>query len=206
MASARKCALKKAWRERFVRVSLGRKYVSPAKKTYTGWRGLLVEAQPDSAAALLINRGARNTVVAEAVCATAGGFVEFWGGAGDLRAGSVETMRETTKGWYERRLAHAAKEGNASKFSRKVPCRPFGDMLRRAGFSQALSASPHTSLSLSLAFSCVSRARASLSGAPTPPATSLQPRSLSLSLKMQRNFYKQALQAGGLCLGRCGGR
>ena len=206
MASARKCALKKAWRERFVRVSLGRKYVSPAKKTYTGWRGLLVEAQPDSAAALLINRGARNTVVAEAVCATAGGFVEFWGGAGDLRAGSVETMRETTKGWYERRLAHAAKEGNASKFSRKVPCRPFGDMLRRAGFSQALSASPHTSLSLSLSAVCLERAPVSRALQHHPQPVYNHALSLSLSLKMQRNFYKQALQAGGLCLGRCGGR
>ena len=88
-----------------------------------GWTGLLVEGQPASARKLRENRGRRNAVVEEAACAEAG-VVEFLG-AGNRLTGGVSAYLRKPKEKF-------AKEGGV--WYHHVPCRPFGAMLRGAGF------------------------------------------------------------------------
>ena len=88
-----------------------------------GWRGLLIEGQPASAAKLAENRGRRNVVLAEAVCREAG-TAEFLGAGYRLKGGLADHLRATRE--------QVAKAGG--KWRNWVPCRPFGAMLRAAGF------------------------------------------------------------------------
>lgn len=89
-----------------------------------GWRGLLIEGQPASAERLRRTRGEGNRVVAEAVCRKAG-TAEFLGAGYRLRGGLPEYM-ETSRSDLAR---------GGGKWRNDVPCRPFGAMLRDAGYS-----------------------------------------------------------------------
>ncbi|KAH8061129.1 hypothetical protein JL722_4428 [Aureococcus anophagefferens] len=75
------------------------------------------------AAKLAENRGRRNVVLAEAVCREAG-TAEFLGAGYRLKGGLADHLRATRE--------QVAKAGG--KWRNWVPCRPFGAMLRAAGF------------------------------------------------------------------------
>lgn len=88
------------------------------------WTGLLIEAQPENAAALKRNRPHSKTM-GMAVCQQGVEHLVFTGTAGAV-AGSVGTMSPSfRKAWHGKDSAEY-----------QVPCCPIGNMLRDAGISQ----------------------------------------------------------------------
>ena len=88
------------------------------------WSGLLIEGQPQSAAALARNRqGNRaNTISAKAVCAKGETNALFTGGARHTSGGLVDHLKLRAQEAYKNREPY------------EVPCAPFGSMLLDAGF------------------------------------------------------------------------
>lgn len=91
-----------------------------------GWRGVLIEGQPDNARALATNRP-RAVTVQEAVCPAGTHNVTFTGRAGDAVGGLLDAM---TPEHLKRYLRDHVKDQTV------VPCRPLGDILHASGVSK----------------------------------------------------------------------
>lgn len=90
---------------------------------HRGWRGVLIEGQPDNAALLKMNRK-KSITVASGICKEGVGNLTFTGSSGAV-GGAVESMsKEFRKSWH----------GEKSR-EYQVPCRPIGSILRDAGIS-----------------------------------------------------------------------
>ncbi|KAK2152322.1 hypothetical protein LSH36_333g00023 [Paralvinella palmiformis] len=90
---------------------------------YLDWGGVLIEAQPDNAKKLRVNRSsAKNNIISEAVCSEGQTYVNFTGSS--AVGGVVEEMSERHKKHFF--------SGRKTK-TIQVPCRPIGKMLKDAG-------------------------------------------------------------------------
>ena len=90
---------------------------------YMGWKGVLIEAQPENAKLLHRNRPNAKVFAPMAICPEGVGSIDFLGGGGAV-AGAVDTMSEKfMQRW------HGSSE---DMILHRVDCKPIGKLLREA--------------------------------------------------------------------------